>query len=151
MTSDISQTYLDNMQIDFDRIRTAGLKVIVRFSYTDNTTAGLYQPSKTQILSHISQLENILTTNKDIIFAQQAGFIGKYGEWYYTNSPEFGTEGNIDTTQWNNRKDVILAILAHTPIEIPLQVRAVNIKQTMFGTTPLNATTAYQNTPNARI
>jgi hypothetical protein len=42
-------------------------------------------------------------------------------------------------------------MLAHTPVEIPIQVRYVGIKQTMFGTTPLNSSTAYQNTPNARI
>jgi hypothetical protein len=40
-------------------------------------------------LTHITQLESILEANKDIIFAQQAGFIGKYGEWYYTNSSVF--------------------------------------------------------------
>ena len=151
MTSDISQSFLDNMQIDFDRIRNAWLKVIVRFSYTDEDTAGEYQASKAQILTHITQLESILEANKDIIFAQQAGFIGKYGEWYYTNSSVFWTDWTINATQWNHRKDIILAMLAHTPVEIPIQVRYVGIKQTMFGTTPLNSSTAYQNTPNARI
>jgi hypothetical protein len=42
-------------------------------------------------------------------------------------------------------------MLAITPIEIPIQVRYVGIKQTMYGTTQLTASTAYQATANARI
>lgn len=36
MNSPITQSYLNNMQTDFNRIRNAGLKVIVRFAYTDD-------------------------------------------------------------------------------------------------------------------
>ncbi len=151
MGSNISQTYLNNLQKDFDIIRNAGLKCLVRFSYSDEEGTTAQQPSKSQILTHISQLSPVLTANKDVILAFQAGFIGTWGEWYYTNSTEFGTDGSISTTQWANRKEVIDAMLAAVPAEVFVQVRYPLIKTRMYGTGKLNNTTAYQNTANARI
>lgn len=151
MSSDINSTYLNNIQTDFNNIRQAGLKAIVRFSYSNSTGTQAQQPTKAQILKHISQLSPIINNNKDVILSYQAGFIGTWGEWYYTNSTEFGTDGVISTLQWANRKEIIDSMLANTPIEIPIQVRYVEIKQKMYGTTQLTENTAYQATPNARI
>jgi len=151
MTSSINTTYLNNMQTDFNNIRTAGFKAIIRFSYSDAQGSGAQQPSKAQILAHISQLSPILLANKDVILSHQAGFIGTWGEWYYTNSTEFGTSDAISTAQWANRKEIVDAMLAATPAEIPIQVRYVGIKTTLYGTTQLTAATAYKNTANARI
>ncbi|MFD2564685.1 DUF4832 domain-containing protein [Aquimarina rubra] len=151
LNSNINTTFLENIQTDFNNVRTAGLKIIVRFSYSNAQGTTAQQPTKSQILTHITQLSAILNTNKDVIFSLQAGFIGTWGEWYYTNSTEFGTDGNISQTQWANRKEIIDAMLAATPIEIPIQVRYAGIKTTMYGNTQLNEQTAYQNTANARI
>lgn len=151
LSSNISATYLSNMQIDFDRIRTSGLKCIVRFSYSNAEGTSAQQPVKAQILQHLTQLAPLLETNKDIILSHQAGLIGTWGEWYYTNSTEFGTDGNINSTQWQNRKDVVDAMLAATPVSIPIQVRYPSAKMNMYGSTALTAVSAYQNTANARI
>ena len=151
LDSDINETYLSNIQTDFDNVRTAGLKIIVRFSYSNTQGSTPQQPIKSQILLHISQLSTILNNNKDIIFSHQAGFIGTWGEWYYTNSTEFGTDGNITNTQWLNRKEIVDAMLVATPQEIPIQVRYAGIKTTMYGNTLLTEQTAYLNTANARI
>ncbi len=151
LNNNISNTYLDNIKKDFDIIRNAGLKCIVRFSYSNAQSTSPQQPTKSQILEHIKQIAPILESNKDIILSHQAGFIGTWGEWYYTNSTEFGTEGSINTTQWGNRKEIIDAMLEATPAEIPLQVRYPGIKRTMYGNTQLTEQTAYQNTPFARI
>ena len=151
MNSNINATYLSNIQTDFNNVRTAGLKIIVRFSYSDAQGPEAQQPSKAQILTHISQIASVLNTNKDIIFSHQAGFIGTWGEWYYTNSTEFGNEDLISTTQWVNRKEILDAMLTSTPSEIPIQVRYVGIKTRFYGTSPLDPSSAYQNTPNARI
>ena len=151
LSSDISLNYLNNMQKDFNIIRNAGLKCIVRFSYSDAESANPQQPTKAIILKHIGQIAPILNLNKDVIFSHQAGFIGTWGEWYYTNSTEFGTEDAINSTQWNNRKAIVDSMLKATPLDIPLQVRYVNIKKTLYGSVKLTPATAYQNTPNARI
>ena len=90
----ITSTYLTNMQTDFNRIRNAGAKVIVRFTYSSSSTTPVFQPTKAQILAHIQQLAPVINSNRDVIVSIQAGFIGKYGEWYYTGSSEFG-DGNF--------------------------------------------------------
>lgn len=151
MEKEISETYLNNIQIDFDRIREAGLKCLIRFSYTNRQSSNPQQPVKELILQHITQLAPILERNKDVIVAHQAGFIGTWGEWYYTNSTEFGTDGNISASQWQNRKEVVDAMLAATPVDIPLQVRYPMAKINMYGSTPLTDETAYIDSPNARI
>lgn len=151
MNSDINAIYLNNIQNDFDNVRTAGLKIIARFAYSNSQGGGPQQPSKSQILAHIDQLSPILTANKDVIFSIQAGFIGTWGEWYYTNSSEFGSEGNISSAQWDNRKDVVDAMLASIPLEIPVQVRYVGVKENLYGTSQLTEATAYQASPNARV
>ncbi len=151
LASDINATYLGNIQTDFANIRSAGFKTIIRFSYSNAQGSGVQQASKAQILRHIDQLGPLLQANSDVILSHQAGFIGTWGEWYYTNSTEFGDEGSISPTQWANRKEVVDAMLAATPADIPLQVRYVGIKTTLYGTTPLTSATAYQNTATARI
>lgn len=131
----ITSTYLTNMQTDFNRIRTAGLKVVVRFTYTSSSSFTVFQPTKAQILAHITQLAPVLNANKDIIATIQAGFIGKYGEWYYTGSSEFGNGDytKYTTLQWSNRKEVMDAMINRFPAEIPLQLRYVYAKQKMYG------------------
>ena len=46
----------------------------------------------------------------------QAGFIGAWGEWYYTSQPEFGGWGynqtDLVTSNYNNRRDILNAILS---------------------------------------
>ena len=133
----ITTTYLTNMQTDFNRIRAAGSKVIVRFTYTSSSSYTVFQPTKAQILAHIAQLAPVVNANKDVIVAIQAGFIGKYGEWYYTGSSEFGNSDytQYTATQWANRKVVMNAMINTFDISIPLQVRYVYAKQKMYGNT----------------
>jgi hypothetical protein len=149
--SDIPANYLENIQRDFDIIRNAGFTCIVRFAYSQSITAQAQQPVKSRILTHIQQVAPILQHNKDVILAYQAGFIGTWGEWYYTNSTEFGTEGNISTAQWQNRKEIVDAMLSGTPAGMFVLLRYPSLKKNMYGTTLLNEVTAYQNTANARL
>ncbi len=149
-TDIIDSTYLDNLQTDFNRIRNAGVKVIPRISYNIVTTANT-QPSKARIISHIEALASTINANKDIILSIQAGSIGLYGEWYYTDSSvEFGDQGNISPSQWLNRKDVVDAMLTNFE-DVPIQVRTAKAKQEMYGSTLISGSTAYQNTPLARV
>jgi len=96
LDSAISTRYLANIRLDFARIRTAGLTCLVRFSYSNAESTAPQQPPLSRILEHIAQLAPVLEENKDIIIAHQAGFLGTWGEWYYTNSTEFGTDGTIN-------------------------------------------------------
>jgi hypothetical protein len=147
----ITDTYLSNLQTDFDRIRQAGLKVILRPAYILENLS-VVQPNKQTIIDHINQLSAVINLNRDIIISVQSGFIGVYGEWYYTGgSSEFGDEGSINPTQWLNRKNVVDTMLAAFNPSIPIQVRSANAKRQMYGSTTLNNSTAFQNTATARV
>ncbi len=137
-TSNISQTYLNNMQTDFDRIKNVGMKVIIRFAYSYSSSTGPFDPTKGQMLTHIEQLKPILELNKDVILLHQLGFIGAYGEWYYSSqSATFGSENynNYTNAQWQNRKDIVDAATLATPDNIPLQLRYPYAKKKMYGNT----------------
>lgn len=53
----ISQSYLDNVQADFDMLRKVGMKAVIRFSYTKNSKASVRDATKAMMLSHIQQLK----------------------------------------------------------------------------------------------
>jgi hypothetical protein len=139
ISGNITSTQLSNIQTDFNTVRNTGLKIIVRFSYSNSCNSGCLdgtisqQPSKNQILTHINQLSPVINNNKDVIFSIQVGFIGTWGEWYYTGSSEFGHAGSISSTQWQNRKDVVDAMLSNFHTDIPLQVRYASAKRQMYG------------------
>ncbi len=149
--SAISAKYLNNIQQDFNVIRNSGLKCIVRFDYSESESAQQQQPSKVQILQHIQQLGPVLSSNKDVILCYEAGFIGTWGEWYYTNSTELGDQGSINATQLLNRKEIVDSMLATTPGDMYIMLRTPLYKQTMYGSVLLNDQTAYKNTAKARI
>lgn len=135
VTSTISAEYLANMQADFDTVRAAGAKMIVRFAYTAAytdpiTCAGgsdLYDASKEWILTHTQQLSDVLRANSDVIAAVQAGFIGGWGEW--SGSCHFACD--ID---WDNCGKVLFAVLDMLPNDRMVQVRTPRHKYNIFGT-----------------
>lgn len=66
---------------------------VLQFSYTTspNTSCGSSacppygDAPKSRILAHISQIKPYLQNNEDVIAAVQQGFIGVWGEQYYTD------------------------------------------------------------------
>ncbi len=170
--SAISQSYLDNMQKDFDAAREAGVKLIPRFTYTTTAVAGACSEgficppygdaSKAIVLQHISQVGPILTTNKDVILTVQMGFIGTWGENYYTDffgdASSNAGQGKLLDGNWQDRIDVLKALLDATPPELMIQVRYPQMKQrAIYGidaktnVNPLTESEAFTGTDIARI
>ena len=127
----ISQQTLSSLSTDFSIVRTAGVKVILRFMYTNVFTSPRNDASKSIVLEHISQLGPVLTANADVIFTIQHGFIGTWGEGYYTD--HFGDGGTVTAQQMDDRRDVFNAMLNHFPKCRMLQVRTWLFKQTLTG------------------
>jgi hypothetical protein len=115
---------------DFATAREAGIKLIVRFCYTEDPK--LPDASKKVVLAHINQLKPIIFKNHDVIFAVQAGFIGTWGEWYYTNE-DFGNKGHINDIQSQNRKEVVQGLLDMIPHERFLLMRTPQYKMKYLG------------------
>jgi hypothetical protein len=148
ISSPISSSYLTNMQQDFAKLRAAGLKCVIRFAYSDDNDNGLPQDaSKDQVLAHIEQLKPILRANSDVIAVAQAGFVGAWGEWYYTT--HFGM--NPTATDYQNRRSVVQALLNALPGRM-VQIRTPGLKMNTFNSnTPLNASQAYSEAELARV
>lgn len=146
----ISSTYLNNLQADFTKIRNSGMKCILRFAYSDDNDNGNAQDaSKNQILSHIGQLQTLLQSNSDVIAVVQAGFIGAWGEWYYTD--HFGMDPT--PADYANRRAVVDAILAALPASRMVQIRTPSLKRNTYNAqTALTAAQAFNtNLPVARL
>lgn len=148
--SDISQQYLDLMQTDFEKIRQAGVKVIPRFAYSESTTETASGPhygdaSKERMLAHLIQLSNVLRKNSDVIATLQVGFIGLWGEWWYSDY-------FLADTDWNNRADIVNKMLDVLPTNRTIQIRTPRYKQNIFSTTvPVDQATANLGSTLSRI
>src|SRR5688572_32488614 len=75
----LDSTLLTQLTTGFQRVREAGIKVILRFTYNAAFTD---DAPKDVVLGHIEQLAPILQANADVIAVLQAGFIGAWGEWH---------------------------------------------------------------------
>ena len=105
--TDIPNDILDGLQTNFDDIRDAGVKAIIRFAYNQGPYPDSEpDASKAEILHHIEQLTPLLQTNADVIAWIEAGFIGAWGEWHTSTN---GLDNIID------KRDILKAILAAIP------------------------------------
>ncbi|KAB1156516.1 DUF4832 domain-containing protein [Flavobacterium luteum] len=141
----ISQTFLDNILKDFSTLRLSGVKAIVRFRYTE---VDAIDATKAQIISHIEQLKTITVPNQDVISNIEAGFIGQYGEWYYTTN--FGNNGVMSTQNLADRKEIGLKILELAP-ERMVSFRTPSFQNLIGGTTPITTAEAYNGSARSRI
>ena len=136
-------------------IRSAGKKAIVRFSYSNSSSASTFDAPLARTISHIQQLGTVFSEYTDVIYLVQCGFIGAWGEWYYTtyfrdpNAPDWPDYSYYDpvrgesvkwyeNNQWwhttqvidfQNRKSVIDALLAAVPSSRQVALRKPAFKR----------------------
>ena len=163
--------YLAKMQTDFDMARAAGVKLIPRFAYTVNANPGTCpesgdcppygDASKAIVLQHIGQLAPLLQKNEDVIACVQLGFIGTWGEGYYTDyfgDASSNGAGQLYDSNWQDRIDVLKAMLNALPADRMVQVRYPQIKQKyVYGidapvsSAAMTTAQAFSGTDQARI
>jgi hypothetical protein len=131
-TSPISTSALSQLQSQLDTVRRAGLKVVLRFAYTDSDDI---DATPTQVSAHLDQLSPYLRNNADVISVVQAGLIGTWGEWWDTR--HFGDEGVLTEQNWRDRKAVTDKLLSVLPASRAVQLRTPKFKRTMYGTGPV--------------
>jgi hypothetical protein len=147
----IPEQYLLAMHQDFNTARRSGIKILVRFAYTKKSTAPYGDATPEWALRHIEQLGPVLKQHGDVIAAVQAGFIGAWGEWYYTDHFS-ATLGSPNATDWQNRRNLVNALLAATPSNRSVQVRTPAIKFSLLESiTPLGQAEAFTETSRARL
>jgi hypothetical protein len=150
--SAISDAYLASVEADFDALREGGAKAIVRFAYRGPRDIQPYNATKRRILSHIGeQLGPLLARHVDVIATVQAGFIGRWGEWWHGYaSHEFARgDSGVDYTQY---AQVVDALLAALPDGRFVQVRTPGYKKLVTGVTqPLGPDAAYTTSAVSRV
>jgi hypothetical protein len=159
-TTNISAAYITGMQSDFDVVRANGAKLILRFAYNNLNQTHRHpdDASLAQVLTHIGQLKNVIQKNSDVILTVQTGFIGTYGEWYYTH-PDFTNVSPAGSPNYTNRKKVSDSLLKILPVGKNIQIRAPYYKYdaAMYGNgssgaaNAISTVQAYDGTNKSRI
>lgn len=143
LTRDLDADILAYIESQFTNARTAGMKVIPRFTY--NYGLELDAPLE-RTLAHMEQLTPLIQRNSDIIAFVEAGWVGKWGEWH--SSPN----GHFNQAVANpSARTVLDRWLEILPESRMIALRFVRHKQQFFGTTPLNSTNAHNGSDMARI
>ena len=83
-TTDLPAAWLTQLGDSFAKVRAAGLKTTLLFSY--DFSEGGKDASAAQIKRHTEQLKPVLAANADVIPFMRAGFIGAWGEWHSSQS-----------------------------------------------------------------
>ena len=113
--TDISEAYLQTIRNKFQSLRDGGMKCILRFAYSNGFDASdkPWDASQEQVARHLEQVKPLIREFSDIIMVVQAGFIGSWGEWYYTD--HFGAN--------SARKALIDALLEAVPENRHIELR----------------------------
>ncbi len=126
MPETLPQYAFDRMQAYFDGCRERGIKIVLRFAYmlyqNDTGTPGAKgEVTQATMLNHMSQLDDILEKNKDVIHVVQMGFVGAWGEWHsYSDSGDY----EIDELA------IIKGVLKMVPDDLFIQIRFIADHQT---------------------
>ncbi len=157
MSTPIPDSFLDVVRQNMQALREGGCKCVIRFSYINASEPvqdkAPYEAPLDTILLHISQLKPILQENADVIFAMEAGFIGFWGEWYYTNPKVFKRNPTKDS-DFVPYRQVLDALLDALPKERQICVRTPKFKMRCYGWTMADTLTraeAFTGTPKARL
>ena len=115
--ADFPDTWLISLNNSFTKVRAAGMKVTLLFSY--DFSAGGKDASAAQIKRHTEQLKPVLAANADLIPYMRAGFVGAWGEWHSSQSGNSCGYNALPTTTCTeadaNRIIIRDALLANMP------------------------------------
>jgi hypothetical protein len=149
MDKPINDQMLNLIEQNMITLRESGLKAILRFAYSQSEQATIYDAPEDITLGHIAQLAPIIQRNIDVIAVFQAGFIGAWGEWWYSSH-----YGNASTPDYAKRKHIIDALLGIIPNERMISMRTPSHKTKILNITfqdSLTRNEAYNGTEKARL
>lgn len=147
----ISDEFLSIIDKSLNNVRAGGCKVVLRFAYTDNEDDKPWDAPQDVALEHIKQLKPYLNKYSDIIYVMEAGFVGVWGEWYYTTNFNYEPSSASD---YAPRRALLDALLDALPADRMICVRTPAFKLKCFGITysdTITRATAYNGTALSRI
>jgi hypothetical protein len=158
----ISQAYLNELQANFDAVRAAGLKTLIRFHYDWGMLNR--DPDEATIMRHLDQLAPLIRKNYDVIAWMDGGLFGGTGEGAHSD------HGYVYNRHWSESSQdywqglspagqrILLKELQILPAERMLTLRYPRLKWDLFGWDAysamqhaLNPTTAFTQKDRARV
>ena len=151
MNGDIGEDFLDLMRTNMSILREAGVKCVLRFAYSDSESEKPWDPTPEIVQRHIQNIKPVLQEYSDVILVFQAGFVGVWGEWYYTEN----FVSNPNTPEKHAlRKQVTDAMLDALPADRQIALRTPMFARMMYAGSyadTLTLETAHNGTPRSRI
>ena len=146
VTSEIADDYLQTIRARFQSLRDGGFKCILRFCYSNgfDESDKPWDATPELVSRHIDQLKPLLQEYYDVIMVVQAGFIGSWGEWYYTEN----------FTDNASRKALVEKLLEAVPAERQIELRTPAYKMKLFDyklADTLTLAEAHKPTTKARL
>ena len=146
VATDIDEAYLQTIRANFESLRKGGVKCILRFCYSnsDSESAKPWDATPEQVQKHIVQLTPLIQEYYDVIMVVQAGFIGSWGEWYYTDNFKDNA----------SRKELVEALLRVVPEQRQIELRTPAYKMRLYDqklADTLTLAEAHQPTAKARL
>lgn len=151
ISGDISEAYLNMVDKSLDAIRQAGIKCVLRFAYQNSESSKPWDAPVDVVLRHVEQLKPILQKNEDVIFVLQAGFVGVWGEWYYTTNFVYEPSSDDD---YQPRRRLTEALLDALPASRQIALRTPQFKLRMYNLSlkdTLTAATAHSGSALSRL
>ena len=150
-SSKSSTTSLSRIRKEMQMLRDGGAKCILRFAYSDSEDEKPWDATPEWVAKHIEQIKPIVQEYSDVILTFQAGFVGVWGEWYYTENFGFNPQTPEEHAK---RKKVTDAMLAALPSDRTVSLRTPMFKRMMYADSykdTLTIETAYNGSDKARI
>ena len=143
---DLPEAVLTGFDEDMQELRDHGLKTVLRFAYTESTN-DKKDATPEWVQRHLEQLKPHLVANADVIYVLEAGFVGVWGEWYYT-----ANYGNESQHMNAKRRQVIDYLFANAPEDRFVLFRYPMIKtEYLNDTEPLTAEEAFSGSVKSRM
>ncbi|HOO18707.1 MAG TPA: DUF4832 domain-containing protein [Paludibacteraceae bacterium] len=147
----ISNEFLSRLETNMKALRDGGCKCVLRFAYSSSESEKPWDAPQDIVLNHIQQITPYLIEYSDVIYVMEAGFIGVWGEWYYT------THFNMTLTtpeDYAPRRAVLDALLQALPTERMICVRTPKFKLKCFNlnySDTITLATAFNQSDLSRI
>jgi hypothetical protein len=145
----LDDALLTLIESNMEALRANGFKAILRFAYSKSESAAIYDAPIEVTLGHLHQLKPLLQTYVDVIAAMEAGFVGVWGEWYYTH--HYGVGAFMNIAMRNRLVDSLLNVL---PPERMVCLRTPGYKLKLLNITSADTLTqdeAYGASKKARL
>ena len=145
-SQDLPNKVLTGFDEDMQELRNYGLKCVLRFAYTEKMSDKV-DATPEWVKRHLEQLKPHLEANADVIYVMEAGFIGVWGEWYYTSNYT-----NKSQKMNDKRRKVIDYLFANAPEDRFILFRYPLIKIGYLGDeNTLKAEEAFSGSVRARM